>query len=95
MSNIALQKLDGRHASSNFFSHRAKMAGMDCVPEWVEIRKWLWENYGPGLERDVVWIIKYHHQEPPKWGWHIDNGKYYLYLKEEVVTHFSLKYLNT
>ena len=95
MSDITLQKLDGRHALSTMFTHRVKIVGTDNVPKWIEIRNWLWENYGPGLERETIWVTQYHDQVVPKWSWHIDDRKYFLYLKEETLTHFSLKYLNT
>jgi len=97
MTDITLQKLDGRHTSSTVFQHRAKMRGVDGCVQFVEIRNWLWENYGPGLERETVWALQYFHEKvpEPKWGWWVDDSKYYIYMKDEVLTHFSLKYLNT
>jgi hypothetical protein len=93
---ITLQKLDGRHSLSTFFSHRAKMIGMDGCAEFVEIRNWMWENYGPGLERETVWTLNYFKEIPvPVWAWHVDDRKYYIYMKDEVLTHFTLKYMNT
>lgn len=95
MNNIQLEKLDGRHGLSSIFSHRAKLIGTSEVPNWIEIRNWLWENYGPGLEYETVWTMHYHDGSEPKWAWRINDRRYYIYLKEEVLTHFSLKYLNT
>lgn len=97
MSNlITLQKLDGRHTLSDFFQHRARMIGTDGCVKFVEIRNWLWEHYGPGLERETVWVMKYFNNVPePKWAWWVDDRKYYIYMKDDVVTYFSLRYLNT
>jgi hypothetical protein len=96
MNDIKLEKLDGRHALVTVFTHRAKLAGMDNVTKFIEIRNWLWEHYGFGVEREIVWIVKYHDDAiKPKWAWHVEDRKYYLYMKEEVLTHFTLKWMNT
>lgn len=101
MNNIKLETLDGRHSLNTFFTHRAKLMGQDNAPKFVEIRNWLWEQYGPGLERDTVWIMKYQNVQgkipefKTTWAWHIDDRKYYLYMKEEILTHFTLKWMNT
>ena len=93
--NIKLEKLDARHSLNQFFTHRTKMTGSDSVPKWLEMREWLWDQYGRGLEYETVWIMQYHPGKEYRWAWRIDDKRYYLYLKEEILTHFSLKYLNT
>jgi hypothetical protein len=94
--NLKLEKLDNRHALHTVFSHRVKMMGMDTVPKFVEMRNWLWENYGPGLERELVWVMQFHEAvTDTKWAWHTEDRKYYIYLKGDVVTYFSLKWMNT
>jgi hypothetical protein len=95
-SLVTLQKLDGRHTLSQFYPYRAKMIGNDGCMKFVEIRNWLWENYGPGLERETVWVVLYQEgTKEPKWSWWVDDRKYFIYMKDEILTHFSLKYLNT
>ena len=68
----------------------------------MNARVWLWENYGPGIERELAWTIRLPEfttedfiAQPIKWAWYVDDRTYYIYLKDEVVTHFSLKYINT
>ena len=101
MNHIKLEKLDGRHSLNTFYTHRAKLVGMEDVPKFIEIRNWLWEHYGPGLERETIWVVQYQSMKAnlpdfnPLWAWHVDDRKYYLYMKEEVLTHFTLKWLNT
>lgn len=91
-----LEKLDGRHVLSSEFSHRVRWYGTDSVKEFVTARNWLWENYGPGVERDFYWLKRFpEHGISPEWVWHVDDRTYFLYLKDSVVTHFSLKYINT
>jgi hypothetical protein len=100
MNEIKLEKLDNRHTLVTFFTHRARLRGIDDAPKFIEIRNWLWEQYGPGIERELVWVMKYQNtlgnitEVPTKWAWHVDDNKYYIYLKEETLTHFTLKWMN-
>jgi len=91
-----LEKLDGRHALSDSFSHRVKWRGTDHAKDFINARNWLWENYGPGVERDLYWLQQFPEYDiDPKWVWYVDDRTYFLYLKDGLVTHFSLKYINT
>jgi hypothetical protein len=98
---MKLETLDGRHALSSFFSHRARMMGTSEIVLFIQIRNWCWENYGPGIDRDTYWALQYHDITDqllgfePQWAWHSEDSKRYIYLKEEVLTMFSLKWLNT
>ena len=94
-TRITLEKLDKRHNLHEFFTHRTWQTDKDQVPEWVKMRNWLWENYGPGLEYETVWITQYHPEFKIQWAWRVEDQVYYLYLKDEILTHFSLKFLNT
>lgn len=95
--DIKLETLDGRHALHGVFSHRVKFLGSDNAASFVSVRTWLWENYGPGLERELVWLMHYPETgiQQVQWAWHNDDRKHYLYLNDSLVTHFSLKYCNT
>jgi hypothetical protein len=88
---IFFQKLDGRHSAHRDFSHRAEIFGPwdERRTQFVEIRDWCWENFGPGIEREL------RDQKPEaKWAWHISESPsgYYIYLKDEMLTYFSLKW---
>lgn len=95
--NIKIEKLDGRHALNELFTHRVNIKSNEApdVIKFIEIRNWLWEQYGPGLEHETAWTMHYFEEVKARWAWRIDNQKFYIYLKEDVLTHFSLKYLNT
>ena len=78
------------------FDYRAKMRGNDGCAKFIEIRNWMWENYGPGLERETFWTTQYFQEVPTvRWVWWVNDGVYYIYLKDEALTHFTLKFLNT
>ena len=92
--SIALEKLDNRHMLHQYFTHRVQYIGDDDAIKFIDARNWLWENYGPGLERAIWYLTKYTDTGQPSWAWHCNDRHYYLYLKDALVTHFSLKYLN-
>jgi hypothetical protein len=89
--SIVISKLDGRHAGHILFSHRAEIIGtwIERDQEFVQVREWCWETFGPGVERDLI-----HAKKDSKWGWHLNQSpaKYYIYLKDEYLTHFTLKW---
>jgi hypothetical protein len=91
--SLSLEKLDARHALFPHYSHRVKYSGDQ--KQYVITRNWLWESYGPGLERELWYVTCYEEVAVPEWAWHTDGRTNFLYLKDALVTHFSLKYLNT
>ena len=94
-----LEKLDGRHSLCSMFSHRVRFSGIEEIGEYIRARAWLTEHYGLGIERDLIWASFPHYKldiEQPEWSWHNDDRtRSFIYLKDALVTHFSLKYLNT
>ena len=88
---IHISPLDGRHAGNRMFTHRAEILGPwdQRRHNFVEMRQWCWESYGPGVERDLS-----HCLPDTKWAWHVGENpsSYYIYLKAEQLTHFSLKW---
>ena len=96
--SLQLEKLDGRHSLNSVFNYRVRFVGNDSISAFVNARIWLTESYGHGLERELVWITTpvYKYDVPQiSWAWHNDDSGRYIYLKEELLSHFSLKYLNT
>jgi hypothetical protein len=91
---LTLQKLDGRHELNTIFTHRVKYTTTE-IESYIQAKLWLTEYYGLGLEREVMWAIKYAPEFKPEWAYYNDGRVLYIYLKDALVTHFSLKYLNT
>jgi len=88
-----LSKLDGRYAGNREFSHRVSFVGewRDRSEQFVKMREWCWEMFGAGVERNLVYC-----KPNTRWAWHIDESPttaYYIYLKEESLTHFQLKWM--
>jgi hypothetical protein len=93
--NLLLEKLDGRHNARRVYSHRIWVRGPshDRKRNYVQLREWCWETFGPGCERDLIW---YNDSSSYRWAFHHDQKSdiLYIYLKEEVLTTFVLKWLN-
>lgn len=61
--------------------------GPKGIKELHPVRIWLWENYGPSLELQAA-------RDPElKWSWDTDHDNRRLYLKEDVLVLFKLKWL--
>ena len=81
------------------------MGGNDeRIRAFKELREWCWEMFGPGCERDFVVLRPVPVGEEgqcrmdsvEKWAWltsNYGNQELRIYLKEEVMTFFKLKWL--
>ena len=95
---LKVETLDGRHSLHTLFTHRVLVKGQDRQKNFVQLREWCWEMFGPGIERSLAWhmrdddkTLKY------RWCWHIDPANeylMYLYLKEETASAFFIKWCN-
>ena len=93
---LHLQRLDARYSLHLLFQYRVEFLGLvhlaERVQRFVEIRNWCWETFGPGIERVAV---GYGSLPKFEWAWHCDPGgrELHIYLKEENLTHFQLKWM--
>jgi hypothetical protein len=91
---MKVTKLDRRHAGITAFDYYVMPTETNRwenplkMHEW---RVWCWENLGPGAERDVA-VRLYMNDNPLKWAWDTDHGHCRLYLLEEDLTFFKLKW---
>lgn len=84
-------QLDGRHKGFKTFNFRVEIFGSwdTRAQEFVEVREWCWDTFGPSTE------LSLNHYNPKSWAWNIDpkgHNSYYIYLKDECLTHFTLKW---
>ena len=93
-----LERLDRRHTGYQIFSHRAWIRGSspnERKQNFILMREWCWENFGPGCERDLVWYNgMVDGQVSYQWAFHYEQrqGSLYIYLREELLTAFLLKW---
>ena len=90
-TSIKLTKLDKRHSGWGLFTHRFALASI----EFIAMREWFWEQYGPGCERGLVNLRNLAGNQT-KWGWYCDpetNAKYIYIGDNAVLTHFQLKWM--
>lgn len=86
---MKVEKLDRRHIGHFWFTHRVVIEGRRPAQrhKWIQIRNWLWSQYGPSAERDLA-IPQYFNGQQPLWAW--DSKLNSIYLRDEAVTMFQL-----
>jgi hypothetical protein len=74
-------RLDRRHKGHNSFRYYVSSQSLyreEKILEFLELRKWAWETFGPGLERD------YSSYSPESvWGWHDEYSSPRIYFKDD------------
>jgi hypothetical protein len=93
MSDFVVTKLDKRHTGHKRFQYYISpgyqmfITNADKVLFFLKWRKWCWETFGPGIERDqLLYISKYtthmvatdQQIEIPKWAWHTPDLRIYF-----------------
>lgn len=95
-------KLNKRYTWHQHFSHRVEIlrplritpVGPDRVRDFVMLRQWCWEQFGPSVET-IYWeqlkITEQAHMSNSKWAWYInthDNYRTFLYFADEAALFF-------
>lgn len=89
---MKLTKLDKRYDGNERFTHRVEFRGgnrSQTLTQWVNTRNWLWEQYGPSAELFLA-RPEFFNDVQPKWAW--DSEKSAIYLQQEALTMFLLKW---
>ena len=84
-------KLTRQYNGYYHFTHRVEFRGSNRdrnVRRWIQIRNWLWSQFGPSAEQDLA-RAEYFGDQQPKWAW--DAEKSAIYLRDEAYTMFELK----
>ena len=93
---LKLETLDGRHSGNYYFKYRVWVHGTDRVRDFIQIRNWCWEVWGPSCERDDH-ILSYNNStvvNNPHWAWHVYERSRYIYLiDDQALAFFKLKWL--
>ena len=94
MTQFTVNKLDRRHAGYSQFTHY-------IVPVWssrledklrfFEWRKWCWDTWGPGIERDIAIALGSGQFDVCRWAWHTsDNARRLYFASEKELSWFIL-----
>jgi len=91
-----IQKLDRRHGGRPIFQYLAEPIGSsNYIEKYRNLqswREWCWEMFGPGAERDIAVSLAHSDSKYFKWGWQTDHHECRLYLTEDALTLFKLKW---
>jgi hypothetical protein len=89
MKQFTVNKLDRRHNGYKQFTHY-----ITPIPQWgigqleyklrfFEWRKWCWETWGPGMEREIAIELGSRQFEVCRWAWHTEDRARRLYFASE------------
>lgn len=76
--SIKLLQLDGRHLGHKVFKYSVKLRyNVDSEEDFVKIREWCWNSYGPSRELDLCLDPRYNQTlGEPIWSWHAPRTSY-------------------
>lgn len=94
IKDFRITKLDRRMNGYGMWTHR--IVPIDLA-DMLRLREWLWENYGPGAEWS--WARWTHRDScewsnPYVWAWQTDHGYRRIFVNQEILSHFILKFSN-
>jgi hypothetical protein len=101
---LIVEQLDGRHKGHGHWTHRVQFvrdgygyAAREAVTkDFVETRNQLWELFGPGCDREELYMISRSIKDipAPEWGWWTDtrgNVPYIYFKRGPILTWFLMR----
>ena len=99
---MKLEKLDGRFSLHEHFTHRVTFKTGEAEL-FVQARNWLWETFGPGVEKKLLHTLTYSKvtallelNNLPLWVWDTDSvsvsGSGHIYMRDQILSNFILKW---
>jgi len=94
MKKFVIYKLDRRHRGYKQFTHYIVpvwQSNLNDKLEFLSWRKWCWETFGPGMERNYAIELGSNQFDVCRWAWHTPEGVKRLYFaSEKELVHFCL-----
>ena len=86
MKTFVITRLDRRHKAHHLFSHYVTPIWTSNLADklkYFEWRKWCWQTWGPGMDREeaIEWGSNYY--PVGRWAWHTGDGAKRLYFQTE------------
>ena len=88
---MRIVKLNRNYNGYYHFSHRIEFWGPNKdrrIWQWIQIRNWLWQNFGPSAEQELARPENFGGVQP-KWAW--DTEKSAIYLRDEALVMVELR----
>ena len=95
MATVSITILDKRHKGHGVFTHYVEPSTptlKEHIEEFIAWRKWCWETWGAGVERDF-----FRYSPDALWAWHSDNEvrNYRIYFKgAKELNWFKIRWMN-
>jgi hypothetical protein len=86
VKKFIVTKLDRRYTGYRLFTHYVAPVWTSSLKDKLEFlmwRKWCWETFGPGMERDMALELGSNQFDVCRWGWHTKDGKIRIYFASE------------
>ena len=98
MKKYTITKLDRRHTGYSQFTHYINPVWTSSLADKIEFfewRKWCWETFGPGMERDNASLFGSRQFEACRWAWHTEKSARRLYFaSEKELNWFNMKWIS-
>ena len=92
MSNYKIIKLDRRYNGFGMYEYMIEPSWADLrtnrQAKFLSWREWLWSMFGPGCELEMI----QHMDTKPKWAWATEFNNMRLYIDDESLVIFKLKF---
>lgn len=87
---FTVKKLDKRMNGHSRFTHKVCFEGplTNCYPQYVESRNYLWSQFGPSAELEVMYTIDPNAEL--QWAWHCDATSTVIFLKDKALVQYLL-----
>ena len=87
---MRIVKLTRNYNGYGVFTHRVEFYGSMAyrIRQWIGVRNWLWQNFGPSAEQGVA-RPEFFDGVQPQWAW--DSDKSAVYLRDQSLVMFQLK----
>lgn len=96
MIKYTITKLDRRHkgqAQFRFYITPVWSSTLADKIQFFEWRKWCWETWGPGMEREQAIYFGSNQYQIGRWAWHTEDGAKRLYFAtDKELNWFNLKW---
>ena len=92
--HFQITQLDRRYKAFPFFQYYVEPISWPRTNNYLDLREWCWENYGPGCSIHMMSIFTNNvlHDKKYKWAWHDEEHRLY-FKNESELSHLQLTWI--
>jgi hypothetical protein len=85
---IHVRKMDRRFNGHGTFSHRIEFKGQGYISQFLRVRNWCMEKFGPSAEISLIYCDVF--PNTPFWAWESEHSMV-IYLRDVAFSQFLLQ----